>query len=244
MSADDLHARLAEHGYTETDIGRLTQLLEPDLNMTSIERLVRYGEITQDQAIQLLQLTGWTQQYAQQRLRAEQLARVDRWVHEYIAQLLTDLKEGWIQPADIQATLPNLPLYPDEQTWLMKVVGYRAEYPRKRLTWPQVVQAYTLGAINLTDVDAWIEQSGYSAADQTVLELELLQKVSTSKTAKAAHSKYLTWANVKDAYKSGSIDLTYVNKWLAEEGFASPEAQIMITLLPAPPTPGTIVPVA
>jgi hypothetical protein len=252
-----LLTRLAEHGYTDSDIEAVVQIMEPDMSMASIEILIRHGVITQDQAVTTLTQRGWPTEYAQWRLQATALARVDRRWDEYVAVLLEQVhkrtlsldgfkqmiyygqdstaSDGTISVLADAALSGGPPYTQDEKQMLVALATAHLNRDDKLLSWGQVSKAYEIGAVSLDYVDAWLTQQTFSQNDAAILETEMLAAVSAKnagESAKASHGKLLTWANVKDAYKARFIDLGYVQTWLTEEGFSAADSKIMQTLLP------------
>lgn len=177
---------LAYKGYPDDVINRVLQDLQPHLNESQLDKLIRYGEWQRDEAVNELTVQGIPRNTADRVLQAVDFGRVDSKVDQYVNEIETQVLNGYIDFDTFRQLLTETPLSELEQHWELKFVGQKLEYPHARLTLSQVQNALVKGIIDFTYLDTWLDQEGYSVDDQLTLEFLTLEKALTAEAKQAA----------------------------------------------------------
>jgi hypothetical protein len=118
------------------------------------------------------------------------------------------------------------------------VVPHKKALRARTRTVAQLRKEYIDGVINLVEWDAQLTQLGYSADDNAALTQDLLIDAAKGKTTASKRAMpSLTWAQLKDAYKSGILSLDEVTAHLTHRGYSTDDVATLIKELPAPPAP-------
>lgn len=184
LTREQLSERLGQKGITENDIDELIQQVAPDFQQADIARLIRYGELTREQAIKLLQNQGWPADVAKARIRAVELARVDGKEAEFINVAEQQYIDGFIDDSAFEKVLSKTHLSDEEKQWERNIVGQRKDAARKRLSLSDMRRMFLDGIIDISDWDDYTESLGYSQKDRQFLLFDLL-KLASDDAAKA-----------------------------------------------------------
>lgn len=171
---DDVNDALAEHGLRDADIEELLQQLPPDLNQTEIVRLMRYGEMTQDEVVSMLRSMGWPEDLARRRVRSSLLARVDDNWQAYVSLITKQRVDGLLEEDEFNKLLERAPFTDEEKQLVRDFVGQSLEVPRAHLSWTEVKTAFEEGVLDMDYVDRWLEREGFSDEDALTREYLLL----------------------------------------------------------------------
>lgn len=170
-----LRAKLAEKGYPDAEIDRLILELTTHLAEADILRLIRYGDITQDEGVKELNVQGIPEVTAQRLLRATEISRADNIVSSYVNLIEKQFLSGFIDQSTFQSLLNQVPWTEEEKNREVKFVGQTLEYPQTTLTFTQVKAGIVGGILDFDYLDQWLLNQGYSDEDQLYLEYEVLQ---------------------------------------------------------------------
>ena len=185
----DAQDALAQKGYRDADIDLLLKDLAAKLSIGELVHLVRYQEITEDQAIQKLTNTGLPQEDAQLLYKAAGEARADGQLSSFLSWLETARLDGFIDQATFDGFVQDLPLTDEEERLYRKKVAARLEYPRAKTTFAQVKAAIVAGHVDFTYLDEWLQTQGYNDTDQLILEMEVIDALDNAVHKAAAKAK-------------------------------------------------------
>jgi hypothetical protein len=179
---DDPTARqmLAEKGYRDSDIELLIQDLAAKIAASELFTLVRYGDITLDQAIAKLTDAGMDADDAKLQFKALSEAKADTQVGSTLADLEAARVDGFIKQEEFSASVDDLPLSDDENSAFRKRVANKIERPRKRVTLAQVQTAVVNAIADFSYLDDWMSAEGYDDQSQLILTFETLEKLKTA----------------------------------------------------------------
>jgi hypothetical protein len=206
LTEDQLKKQLEYKGYTDDDITRLIREITGRLTEAELARLVRYGDITIEQAITELNASGIPKATAERRFHATDEARADSIVSTYVNKLESQYIEGDIELAEFNTLLDKAPLSELEKQWERNYVGIVKEHPRKRLTLAQVRKSFIDGISDLDYWDRFLEAEGYSEEDQLILTYQLL--LDAKKASDAADAKAKIKAKKKVTPSGGTAPLS------------------------------------
>ena len=185
--------RLAEKGFPDDEIDALIHEFTAKLQAGDLVKLIRYGEISQEDAVQQLVDQGTNKEIAEQMLKAQLLALADSRVMAYVQKIQQQRIEGWIDQAQFETMLEQVPLSDSAKEWERNLIGVIAEVPRRRISFAQLEKAVVAGHIDFTYVDEWLRAEGYSDNDQLVLTMQIIEAMqdaeAKTKAKAATHAK-------------------------------------------------------
>lgn len=190
-----VRAKLAEKGYPDKEIDRLFLELAAHLAEADILRLIRYGDITQDEGVNELNVQGIPTITAQRLLRATEISRADSIVTSYVNKIESQYLNGFIDLDTFNKLLDQVPWTEEEKKWERNFVGVTLDAPQTTLTLTQVKAGIVGGILDFNYLDRWMLNQGYSDEDQLYLEYEILQaldqkaskdEIAASKAARVA----------------------------------------------------------
>lgn len=173
----ELRETLQRKGYNDARIGIVIERLRKKLSESEMETLVRFGEITSDQAVVEIQSQGFTRENALRKLRAQDLERVASLIGLYKNLISKQRQDGLLTEDEYNKLLERLPISDDEKQWERNYTGQVLEFPRSFLPWSEVKKAFELGAVDLDYVDRWLTREGFSDEDALVRELLLFEEL-------------------------------------------------------------------
>lgn len=185
----DAHDALAQKGYRDDDIDLLIKDLAAKISISELVHLVRYGEITEEQAIQKLTNTGLPAEDAQLQYKSAVEARGDGQLGSFLSWLESARLDGFIDQVTFDGFITDLPLSDEEERLFRKKVSARLEYPRKKTTFAQVKAGIVAGHIDFTYLDEWLQGEGYNDTDQLLLEMEVIDAMQAADKKAAAKAK-------------------------------------------------------
>lgn len=175
-----VRAKLAEKGYPDAEIDRLILELTAHLAEADILRLIRYGDMTQDEGVAELNVQGIPKVTAERLLRATTLSRADSLVSSYVNKIESQYLNGFIDEATFNKGLDAVPWTEEEKQWERNFVGVTLDAPQTTLTLTQVKAGIVGGILDFNYLDRWMTNQGYSDEDQLYLEYEILQAMDQS----------------------------------------------------------------
>lgn len=197
-----LRAKLAEKGYPEAEINRLILELTTHLAEADIERLIRYGDLSQDDGVAELNVQGIPSVTAQRLIRATEISRADSIVSSYVNKIESQYINGFIDETTFMDLLDRVPWSDEEKQRERDFVGVTLDAPQTTLTFTQVKAGIVGGILDLDYLDQWSLNQGYSDTDQLYLEFDVLQALNQQATkdqiaaAKAARAAAKAGAKV------------------------------------------------
>ena len=192
ISEDELKAALGAHGYPDTEIEYLLHEYTDKLTVGELVTLLRYGDITEDQALKTLSAQGMDAPTAALRLKAAQRVQLNDNVKAYLSKWNDLVRNRVITTTDWNATVDTLPFFDEEKRWEAKTNSLYLEYYPKQLTWTQVITAFEQGIVDVNYVEDWLTQKGYSPEDVTDMELLLAVKFDAFQAAADKKKKAAT----------------------------------------------------
>jgi hypothetical protein len=208
---EQIHQELAWRGYTDADIDQLVIELTPHLTESELALLVRFGEITTDDAIGELVAQGVTTVTAQRRLRAQYLQDTLDEEKKYADLVQKQVVDGFLDLETYNVLVDRTHLNDAEKQWRRDYIGQTLETGSKRSTLAQTQNQLLGGIINFGDATDFLAKEGYTVADQENLFLQMLQALSKDQAKKAAaaakakqpNTRKPTLAQIKGFYKEG-----------------------------------------
>lgn len=174
LTRAQLSERIGQKGITEADIDELIKQVASDFGQADIARLIRFGELTRERAIQILRDQGWPEEVAKIRLRAVELSRVDGKEAEYVNVAEQQYVDGFIDDLAFNKVLDKTHLSDEEKQWERNIVGQRKDAARKRVSLSDMRRMYLAAIITLSEFSEYLVELGYSDADQHRLLFDLL----------------------------------------------------------------------
>lgn len=168
IDATTMTNRLAELGYPDEDIKLAAHFNSGTNSASDIVTLLRFGELTEDAAVQLLRDNGWDAAHATNALHAILDTRADNEIDAYIAKLAALLNAKQIDEPTFDSLTQSLPRTPAELGWKKATAMLQWKYPTKQLTWTEIVTAFENGIIDVDYVQSWLDQEGYGPEEQIV----------------------------------------------------------------------------
>lgn len=165
---------------------------------------------------------------------------VDPLRKQFLNELTNELRKGEIDLPTATNLLNSTSLFPQESSWYQQIWTQMLSQPRKRLSESQVEKAFVDGVIDMSAVQNYWLQSGYSFTDiQTLTALLLLRLQGGTKTT-TGHTgrKHLTEAEIQKAIKEGIISVSQAQAYWTGMGYGAIDIEIL-TALYGGTSPGT-----
>jgi len=178
--------QMAQKGYPDAEIDRLMIELATRLTETELARLVRWGDITSDEAAKELNVQGVPLVTAQRRLRAIDLERADSLISQYVNVLEKQVFKGQLDLDGFNKVLDELPWSQAEKDMEKLYVSATLETPIHLLTLAQVKTGIIQGILDFSYFDQWAEDQGYGQTEALVLEYEILLALDAAATKEQA----------------------------------------------------------
>lgn len=191
IQVDEVKAQLAQKGLPDSYIDEVIAQLTAHLNETDLERLVRFGEMTQDAALQQLQAEGFPAAVAQQKIRSQELAKAETIIDSLIGKYRSLVEHRFMDTETFNTLVSALPISETQKTWEIRLAGAGLDFPHKRITLAQLFTMEEDGILDLTYFDTWAKGEGFSDEDALNLQLLLFKKeadLAAAAKAKAARA--------------------------------------------------------
>jgi len=182
-------------GYTTAQINELIALHEKRLNLTDVDRLMRWKIWTADQGTQYAQTLGYDPAILAAAFQNESATRADKWLSTFVTQMETEFSTGQIDEPTFTAFLQGLPIDPNEYNVILSTaLAKLAHKVGKVKQSPRAVYEYAFehDLIDLDELQAFYESEGLNPVDvQLMLQVQLfklgkLEAAAAAKAAKAA----------------------------------------------------------
>ena len=183
-----LFREMAMAGFKDDDIECLLATHQKFLSDSDIDYLVSRGIWTQEQGIQHLRDSGWSETLAKATLELEADKREDAW-RRRVADVACDaFARGDIEEPQARASLETLFLPEREKFWMLKLAGAQRVFRSTGLSMSDVEAAVKRSILTIADFRGYCLRQGYSLADTQTLELLLLTDIKESTLAIAARA--------------------------------------------------------
>lgn len=188
LTEEEVRTELAQKGLKDAYIDEVLSEFTPHLSDAELERLVRYGAMSQGDALKEMQDDGWPSAKAALKLQAIELARTDATVQAILSEYRHLVKERFMDVETFRVVLDELPLTNEQKIWEIRLAGARLDFAHLRVTQAELTSMLEHGIVDLTYADEWAKGKGYSDVDALYLELLYFAK-EKDKDAKAAAAK-------------------------------------------------------
>jgi len=185
LSFDEAYEELAQAGWSDKRINVLADLEGVGLGTNDLERLVRWGAITRQAALDKLARRGMDPDEAELELLSAELVRADTRLNEFINVLEQQTLNGFITFPVYRDIISALPLNEPERREQLVIVGQRKEVPFRQLTLAQMRTAFINGIVDLFEWQQFLEVEGYSDDDKQILTIQLLLDLADSAEGRA-----------------------------------------------------------
>lgn len=189
LAEDVARQQLAEKGYPDYAIDLLISDLSGKLALSELVLLLNNGDITEQDAINNLTLTGMSEDQAKLQLKAADLAAAKTQQMALLSELETAYVAGYVDQATYNSILSNLSLGDLEEQNFRAKVGFKQEVPRTTVSWGELVTAVVDAIVTFDYADQWMKNKGYGPEDQQILTYELLGKLKTA-SEKETYKEY------------------------------------------------------
>lgn len=174
--------RLAEKGYPDAEINRLIFELSTWPTASELYHLVRYGDMSLDDAVKALNAQGIAADTARQQLRVLDLQRVDAFITQYVNVLEKQVLHGKLDLDGFNKLLDQTPWSEQEKFWEKNYLAAELESPSHLLTLAQVKTGILQGILDFNYFDDWAQSQGYDTPEALVLEYEILLALDAAAT--------------------------------------------------------------
>lgn len=158
----DLPTSLSWLGHSDANITALQEESITQLSTADVYRFWAKGQLDTSTAIQRIVRTGTTADIASLMLEAMDLGAGDTAVSEQVTYLTNARLSGQLDSATYQSLISGLPISPTRVAALVSYTSQRLELPVKTLTLAEMQTAYLHGLTDLTTLEQFIVNQGYS----------------------------------------------------------------------------------
>jgi len=201
LSDQDLATEISYAGYDPA----LTEILQNEysgkLSVSDVERLSAAGRIDEESAIFAIQRAGVQRGTADLMLDAERRRSAAGVVQELVLDIRKMFLDHFISADNRNALWSALPLADVQRQLLATEADTMFQFPTKRLSLAEMQTAFVQGIIDLTDLQTYLSDEGYSSDDQNTLAQLTLLKLETDaakvQLAEFAYKKAVAKAQAK-----------------------------------------------
>lgn len=198
----DARTQLGQLGFADDLVTEMFNQRKHKLKVHEIDALQRWGDITQDQALQMLRDDGIPVDVGTQLLRTLDLQRADHAEQAYAAEVLGLAKQRFIDPVTYSTLIQRLHFSPAEQQGWLNRLGVYLDSETKRLNLGEMLFLLEHNLLTTDQLDAWAAAEGYNQDTAAMLDLYLTQKtVDFDAAQKLKHDKALFQEQQKAASK-------------------------------------------
>jgi hypothetical protein len=186
MSDVDLDKALGKHGHSADIIAAMKAQERPDLSTEDYEYLVSRAHVSVDQNTARLTPKGWKDSALQYKANLPETREIDalnvkRWEIAVEAYLRGDIDETALEEES-----HSLPLSPAIQTLALQNAQYKRLTHPKHLTLGEVQTMIKAHVMNLDDLRTWMTRENYPPDEEALLEIFLLEEITSHDQATAA----------------------------------------------------------
>jgi hypothetical protein len=188
---DDATVRqeLAYLGYSDDLIDFILTDFAAKLALAEQILLLDNGDITEQDVINNLTLTGMPEDQAKQQLAAARYAGEKTQWSAVLSEVETSYVNGFASQALYNSMLDKIPFASGELDVFRQKVGFKQEVPRKRASLAEVQAAVIAGISDFSYFDTWLALEGYDTDSQNILSFQMMQKLTTAEH-KAEYAQY------------------------------------------------------
>jgi hypothetical protein len=229
----ELNRILSYQGYSDSAIEVLIADYSKPWHPSQLYALLRAGTIDDTEAVGRLVDQGIPEVTAGELWQAYKSEQKQTLVDTELQQYLHLARQGWISVAAVRDIIAGTQLTPDEYEHYNHMAGIIAEYPRKHITESEIERAFLGGIVDMTAVQNYWKDIGYTDTAIQTLSLLLLQKQSTSNRTKPGHvpHKVLSEAQAEKAYQYGLINLTQLQAYWHAMGYSADDQAVLSALV-------------
>jgi len=189
LSDQDLATEISYAGYDP----KLTEILQNEfsgkLSVSDVERLNAAGRIDEESAIFAIRQAGVQQGTAALMLDAERRRSGAAVVQQLVLDIRKMFLDRFISAENRDALWSALPLPEIQRSLLAVEADTMYQFPTKRLSLAEMQTAFVQGIIDLSDLETYLSDEGYSSDDRNTLAQLTLLKLETD-AAKIQLAKY------------------------------------------------------
>jgi len=179
LSDADLATEISYAGYDPKLTEILTNEFSGKLSVSDVERLNAAGRIDEESAIFAIRQAGVQQGTAALMLDAERRRSGAAVVQQLVLDIRTMFLDRFISAENRDALWSALPLPEIQRSLLAVEADTMYQFPTKRLSLAEMQTAFVQGIIDLSDLETYLSDEGYSADDQNTLAQLTLLKLQT-----------------------------------------------------------------
>jgi hypothetical protein len=238
----ELNRILSYQGYSDTGIDVLIADYSKPWHPSQLYALLRSGTIDDTEAVGRLVDQGIPEVTAGELWQAYKSEQKQTLVDAELQQYLHLARQGWLSVAALRDIIANTQLTPDEYEHYNHMAGIIAEYPRRHVTESEIERAFLGGIVDMSAVQSYWKDLGYSDTGIQTLSLLLLQKQSSSNRTKPGHvpHKVMSEAQAEKAYENGIINLVQLQAYWHAMGYSADDVLVLSQLVELKtPGPGT-----
>ena len=260
LSETDLHQILARRGYRQKWIDTLKRNETRMLGISDVTRLLRWGNISEGDAVGRVVGMGYSREEALLALQEERQSREEDEIRSWLAVLQKQVLDGFLPTIAFRDEVEAAPLYPEEKRRLLKTLGQQLDTPRRSLSLAQWQGAVVDGHADLFEFEAFVRGEGYPDREQRILISDLLIRMAEEGARREAREererlalerqqqerirqlelqqlgaappplRALTLAQMSAALRDGLVSAAEWEAYLAQQGYDSRSRQILTAL--------------
>lgn len=171
-----LTQQLLYAGYPEPLHSTLIGFYTPQLTVQEVWAIVKTGEVTADEGINMLRRNGWSDTFARNKMAAFVAEIQLRQETKVLSTLEGLVRDRFMDTDTFLLELRKLHLYDDDIELIRRDVGYTLEYRHKHLTLAEVLYLVDRNLITENDVDEWMAEIGFNDKDRLTMSLYFASK--------------------------------------------------------------------
>jgi hypothetical protein len=180
MDQGDVTAALQQLGWPDALIDFVLTDFETKLGLSDLELLLLNGDVTQDQVVDNLTLTGMPEDQALLQLKAADLSSAKAQQASLLSWAEDAYVNGFITETQWNSILSNVMISDLEEQNLRARIGWKMETPRHQLTFADLKDALVANILPYETLDTWFTQNGYDQNSQMVASWQILQAITTA----------------------------------------------------------------
>ncbi len=191
MDHDTIVKDLELQGWDHDRAEQLIKLHSKKIPLADLELLDRYGITDRSATISLMKELGFPEDIASIVLQSVDLQRGDAALRGLVGAAEASVVDGHLTIEDFSALLDSLPLGTSEKKFVLAAVAFKVKAPHAHLTVAQAENAFKEGLWTLDELEAYFAVRGYSARDNSTLQLlTLLALAQFDEAKKVAQFNY------------------------------------------------------
>lgn len=177
IDRDLLYRTLAQSGYADSLISTMAASQHSEMGLVDLERMVRWKKLSPADALTRLRRKGYLAVEGQLSLEEIELARQDSRISSYIATVADLYADKKVDDAFIRRELATLPISTEEQFWIRKTAGLKAEFVERRLSLAQMENAVQEGIVDFFEFTEFLRDQHFPVRDQQIITAALRLKM-------------------------------------------------------------------